>query len=161
MTQDELHKILNYDLKTGDFFWKIKPAKNIGIGQKAGCKKTNQYLSVRYKSKQYGAHRLAWLYVYGDMPGMVDHINGNSLDNRIENLRKCNKSENAQNSKRSVCNSSGSKNVCWDKNRNKWSVIVRVNGIKKSFGRFDDLELADLVAVEARNKYHGNFARHF
>ena len=161
MTQDELHKILNYNKDTGDFYWKIKPAKNIFIGQKAGHIKTNQYFSVRYKSKQYGAHRLAWLYVYGEMPDIIDHINGNSLDNRIENLRKCNKSQNGQNSKIAINNSSGSKNVCWDKNRNKWAVIVRVNGLKKLFGRFDDLELADLVAVEARNKYHGNFARHF
>ena len=57
-------------------------------------------------------------------------------------------------------NTSGIKSVSWDKNRNKWHVQV-ISEKKVVFQkRFDDIELAEFVAIEARNKYHGKFARH-
>ena len=49
--------------------------------------------------------------------------------------------------------------MSWDKARNKWAVRIRINKVMTSIGRFDNLELADLVAQEARDKFHGYFAR--
>ena len=57
-------------------------------------------------------------------------------------------------------NTSGVKGVSWRRKSKKWTVRVTVDGEYKSFGSYDDLELAELVAIEARNKYHKEFANH-
>ena len=116
--------------------------------------------SVEIDHKSYSVHRLVWLMHHGVLPEFLDHINGNKLDNRIENLRPATKSQNNQNKRLYSNNTSGVKGVCWHKRIKKWQVNVRVNGKQKSFGFFDDIELAELVASEARNKLHGQFARH-
>ncbi len=95
---------------------------------------------------------------YGYLPNYIDHINNISTDNRIENLREANKSENNYNSKLRITNVSGAKNVCWNKKQKKWIVSLGVNNQIKYFGSFNDFELADLVAIEARSKYHKQFA---
>ena len=56
-----------------------------------------------------------------------------------------------------IDNKSGSKNVHWNKQRNKWTVMIRVDKKQKYIGLFEDLELAELVATEARDKYHKEF----
>jgi hypothetical protein len=75
-------------------------------------------------------------------------------------LRPATYPENNRNARIRKDNSSGCKNVCWRKDRKKWVVGIRINGKRINFGFFDDLELADLVAHEARDKYHKDFARH-
>ena len=52
------------------------------------------YLIIKVKGKQFKAHRIAWLLNYGHFPvGELDHINRTRTDNRIENLRECNRSQ--------------------------------------------------------------------
>jgi len=89
---------------------------------------------------------------------LVDHINMDSLDNRRENLRVCNKSQNMANGL-SRGGSSKYKGVYWDKNRNKWLSAITVNYRQIHLGRFD----LELDAVKAYNKgalkYFGEFAR--
>jgi hypothetical protein len=92
---------------------------------------------------------------------MVDHIDGNPSNNRIENLRGATNAQNLQNAKIHQNNTSGIKNVHFDKQKNRWNVQLRIDKKIKHFGLYKDLELAELVATEARNKYHGDFARHF
>ena len=83
----------------------------------------------------------------------------NRNDNSIENLRPAN-SKNQQNAKIRKDNKSGIKGVYWFAELKKWKVDIGVNGKRKYIGVFNDLELAELVAQEARDKYHGKFARH-
>jgi hypothetical protein len=59
-----------------------------------------------------------------DNDELIDHINGNKLDNREFNLRKANKSQNAMNSKKPSNNSSGTKGVSWDKRSEKWEAYI-------------------------------------
>jgi hypothetical protein len=98
---------------------------------------------------------------HGYLPYHVDHINGIKNDNRIENLRPASKAENSYNSKLKKNNTSGIKSVRWNKINKVWMVTLGVNGKAKYFGSFKDIELAELVAIEARNKYHGQFANYF
>jgi hypothetical protein len=56
-------------------------------------------------------------------------------------------------------NTSGIKGVCWHKSTNRWYVQLQVNKKMKYLGIYEDIELAELVAIEARAKYHGEFAR--
>ena len=67
------------------------------------------------------AHRVAWAIYYGVWPtGMIDHINGDGLDNRICNLRDVTHKENARNSRRKATNKSGCSGVMRDKHKKKW-----------------------------------------
>lgn len=91
---------------------------------------------------------------------VVDHINGNPLDNRKENLRICTRAENNRNQKKSIKNSSGLKGVSWDKHRGKWSSKICVNEKRITLGRFDSKEDAYAAYCEAANKLHQEFANY-
>jgi hypothetical protein len=88
----------------------------------------------------------------------IDHINGNTLDNRKSNLRVCTTSQNAMNQKLSTRNKSGYKGIFWDKHRNKWRVTIVINGQQTGLGRFNTLEEAIQARKEAVEKYYGEFA---
>jgi len=134
--------------------------KGEGIGEPVGCISTKGYLKVKFRQQSIPVHRLAWFLVYGDIPDdmQIDHINGNKLDNRVENLRLATNGQNiAARSNGFGRSSTGVKNVspvsgCI----NKWQVHVS----SKYFGCYNDIELAELVAYEAREKLHGEFANH-
>jgi len=139
--------------------------KNNGIGTVIGripkpITRNNRYVTTTVFGKHYSVHKLIYMFHYGEMPKQLDHINTNSIDNRIENLRPVTKSENARNRKLMSNNTSGFKGVSWNKNTQKWFVYVNVDKKRKNIGYFEDLELADLVATEARDKYHGKYANH-
>jgi hypothetical protein len=160
LTQEYLHHLFDY--KDGHFYWKNLASKysNAKIGNKAGTsKRQNGYLYIRILGKVYLHHRMIFLHQYGYLPKMLDHIDGIRHNNKIENLRECSFSENGFNKKLTNKNTSGHKNVVWSKQRKKWRVQMRVYGKNLSFGFYDDIELASLVAEEAREKYHKEFAR--
>ena len=160
LTQEYLKSILHYDLDTGIFTWKVNKSKRSKIGNVAGYL-DNGYVRIEINNIQYRAHRLAWLYVYGEMPkSLIDHIDGNRSNNKISNLREATYQANSENYKTPRTNKSGVKNVSWYKGLNKWVVSINIKKTKKTIGYFEDLELAELVAVEARNKYRGEFANH-
>lgn len=160
ITQAELKERLNYDADIGIFTWKVSHGK-VKAGCVAGSFDKDNYIRIRLNKKDYRAHRLAWLYMYGEFPnGKLDHANRITNDNRISNLRLATNEQNSFNSKLRTDNTTGIKNVYWNKVRNKWQVSLSINKKLETIGYFDDIEFADLVATEARNKYHGNFVRH-
>ena len=116
------------------------------------------YARVRVNQKAYGVHVVIFALHHGYIPETVDHVNGNPLDNRIENLRAATQQQNLWNQRRN--STTGIKNVSWHKFSGKWQVRIRALGKRICLGLFDDIELAELVAIEARNKYHGEFANH-
>jgi len=150
-----------FEYVDGDLLWK-NPSnpKRVAVGQKAGTVSKRGYVHVQVHGKIYKTHQLVFLMHKGYMPKLVDHINGVLVDNRIENLREASIAENQQNAKLRNDNTSGLKNVSWHKRTKKWAVQLSFKGKVKHFGSFDDVELASLVAEEARNKYYGQFARH-
>jgi len=92
-----------------------------------------------------------------DLSNDIDHINGDKLDNRRENLRSATRSQNKMNRGKQKNNTSGHKGVSW--HRNKWQVKIQVNSKQKHLGLFDDIEEAAKTYKKAAEKYHSNFAK--
>lgn len=123
--------------------------------------RSRRYVTTKIKGQHYCVHKLIYLWHTGKFAEQLDHINRDTIDNRIENLRVATTAQNASNRKLFSSNTSGVKGVSWHKARIKWFVYVDVNKKRKNIGYFNDLDFAELVAVEARNKYHGIYANHF
>jgi hypothetical protein len=158
----ELQKRFNeaFDLRDGRIYWKINTNKSKNfVGKEAGCRTSNSYGSVNLDGVQYCIHKVIFCMVHGTMPDQVDHIDGNRQNHRIENLRPASNAENGMNKPAQSNNKTGIKNVCWNSTHRKWAVQVQAYGRRVFSKLFDSLELAELAAEEARNKYHGEFAR--
>jgi hypothetical protein len=161
LTQSELKKLLDYNPDTGIFTW-TNPKKKTNIGKIAGCFDSAGYVIIRINKKSYKAHRLAWLYNYGKFPNsLLDHINGIKNDNKLCNLRECTNIENQFNTKLNIRNISGAKGVSWNNQLKKWKVCLNINKQQKHFGYFENLELASLVATEAKIKFHKQFCSNY
>src|ERR1700758_3893856 len=81
LTQEELKKWLSYDMQTG-IFARLKFKGNSHADDSVGGLNPDGYLVIRVGGKKHLAHRLAWLYVYGEFPvSELDHINNNRTDN--------------------------------------------------------------------------------
>ena len=138
---------------------RIQDHANTHVGDEAGWITRYGYRALCIDRKCYLMHKLIYLLHHKTWPKVLDHINGNKLDNRIENLRPASVAQNCWNQKIKQRNTSGCKNVSWNKARHKWAVRIRVHGKVKQW-YVADLELADLLAHEARTLYHGAFANH-
>ena len=148
-----------FEYKGGDLLWKVSRG-GTSIGDIAGRMTDNGYRVVKVNGVLYPVHRIVYQMHGGDVSQWVDHIDGNPLNNSIENLRGCTRTQNQHNRALNSNNTSGVKNVYRNSVGTQWNVSVRVNGQRKFIGGFYDLELAELVAMEARNKYHGEYANH-
>lgn len=138
LTLERLKELLSYDTNTGIFTW-ISFTKNYRrpVGTVAGYTNNLGYVQIGIDCVSYGAHRLAWMYVHGELPEMdIDHINGNTADNRIENLRLVTHQQNMCNRKRRSDNSSGYPGVYFNKSANKWHASIRVEGKRIHLGYF-------------------------
>ena len=91
---------------------------------------------------------------------IVDHIDGDSLNNQRANLRFASTAENIRNSKLNINSSSGFKGVAWHKGAGKWVAYITQNGRRIHLGTFPDKGDAIAAAVRARDELHGAFARH-
>jgi len=155
-TAERVRELLIYDPSTGVFSWRVR-RNNIRAGAIAGnASHQRGYRIISIDKKRYLAHRLAWLYMTGEWPqDEIDHIDGQTDNNRLANLRPASRVQNSQNSKRDVGATSIHPGVYWNKSRGKWQASVRVgDGSKKFLGRYDDERPAALMYQIARELYH-------
>ena len=157
VSQEELRALLHFNPDTGVFTWKVRMPGRTTVGQIAGYINNRGYVVISVNKKQYLAHRLAWLYVYGDSPLMIDHINRNTSDNRISNLRRATPLGNSRNASAHK-DGSGVRGVCWWADRKKWRAQIRINGRTTTLGLFDRKEDAAAARAEAERRYYGEFA---
>jgi hypothetical protein len=150
---------LVYDPLSGLFYNRIDRGK-VKAGSVTGHISSVGYVRLGLEGKHYSCHRLAFLMTYRHMPsGVIDHINGHKLDNRIINLRACTVGENLRNCKMRANNTSGYKGVSWARSANKWKVQLRIDGKSIYIGLFDDKIKAALAYDEYSLALYGEFAK--
>jgi hypothetical protein len=158
LNKDRLHQLFDY--KDGNFYWKLDKGR-AKKGDKANRNTDGRYEQIKFDQELHWFHRAVFVYHNGYLPQTIDHVNGNKLDNRIENLRPASYSENNANIGLRKNNVTGYKNVCWNRAKQKWRVSVENKSMRIKFQKdIADLELAILCASEARDKFHGKFANH-
>lgn len=153
MTKEELEKKLDYNPETGSFTWKgnMKGTKSFSP---AGSINDQGYLCIRFNYKIYRAQRLAWILSYGKEPdGVIDHIDGNRLNNKLSNLRDIPKKENQKNLGKNCKSKSGITGVMWHKAGCKWHAQITVNKKAIHLGYFDNIEDAIKARKDANELY--------
>jgi hypothetical protein len=169
LTSEIVRQLLGYDSTTGVFTWKERSGQagiDGGFNRKyagtiAGRSTGTKYDSIAIYGTRYYSHRVAWLYMTGEFPPeCIDHINGDTRDNRFSNLREATTSQNGFNAKRQHRNRCGLKGVCFvPKYSSPYRATLRIDGKNVILGHFDTAEEAHAAYVEAAKKYHGEFAR--
>ena len=160
LTQSRLKELLTYNAGTGDFTWLVDRNSGAYAGDIAGTLMNKGYVHIKVDGSQYLGHRLAWLYIHGDMPKTLDHIDGNRVNNKIENLRPASSFQNSHNASIRSDNNSGYKGVGYHSPANKWRARIRYMNKRMSLGLFDTPLEAHKAYCAAADKYHKEFAHY-
>lgn len=163
LSQRRLLDLFDYDPKVGIFYWKKDGVCGRGrvvarAGKEAGttCKRSG-YRLINIDCVPRPSHRLAWLYVYGNLPvNRIDHINGNPSDNRIANLRDVVAQVNSQNMRRAMASKKHGSllGTAWHKGTGKWRALIKVGFKQRSLGYFNTEEEAHEAYLVGKRKFH-------
>lgn len=171
ITPEYVRSILDYDPNTGVLTWATRDVSHFDcLGAEKVCAVYNRdfagkvagticgrdgYRTVFISGRNYFAHRIIWLIVHGKWPDhQIDHINGDKLDNRLENLRDVTNQINSWN-----VDHSRFSGAYWEKTRKRWRAEITNNGKTILIGRFKEKEAAMLAYQRAVNDIRGNFVR--
>lgn len=157
LTAEALKAQLHYDPTTGIFTRVMNSTRPDLIGKAAGTLRpaSTGYQTISVARKRYYAHRLAWLYMTGEWPQIIDHINGDRTDNRWANLRSVTQVVNAQNVHGAQSdNKSGFLGAHFCKTTGRYRAMLRVGKKYMHLGRFDTAQEAHAAYVEAKRQHH-------
>jgi len=156
ISQKRLHELVEYDPETGVFTAKLSRG-NVKTGSVLGSANGYGYIKFSLDGNKYFAHRLAFLYVHGYLPNVVDHANGLRSDNRIANIREANNSLNARNSSKKRYSKSRFKGASFNKRSKKWVAQIRSGGGLIYLGHHNtDVEAAfayDMASIAMHGEY--------
>jgi len=147
LKQERLNELFEY--RDGSLYNKTNRSSNSRKGNRIGTlSEQTVYERISLDYKMYYSHRLIWIMHNGDIPEclFIDHIDGDKTNNRIENLRVVTRQENGFNTK--------AKGYAWNKQIQKYTAQIHVNGKKKHLGIFDLEEDAHQAYQVAKKKYH-------
>ena len=164
-----LHALLTYEPATGKLFWKERDTAtfaSVRVGNTwntryAGTEAFTAvdrkgYLIGAINNTLYRAARIIYMMHYGTDPTQVDHVDGDRMNNRIQNLRSVSPETNSRNMKLFKNNTSGHTGVTWDANRQLWIARISDKGRTVNLGRFSSIDEAIAVRKQAELdlKYH-------
>lgn len=159
ITQKRLKEILHYDPEAGIFIWLESNGSGVYKYDIAGSRLSGGYILIEINGERYYSHKLAWFYVHGVWPKEeLDHIDHDTSNDRIVNLREVTHKENQKNQSLAKNNTSGVTGVSWYKPLMKWVTYISVNGKPVTLGYFNDWFEAVCSRKSANNKhgYHKN-----
>ena len=178
---DYLREAIDYCPIAGTFRWKQRPVSHFSDGAKypaafvaqrwnakyAGTEAGNYnaaagYLRICIDYVSFKAHRLAWMLGHGaDPSGPIDHVDGDTRNNSLANLRVVTASQNQRNQPKRSDNKSGACGVFYQSDRKKWLANIRFGGRTIHLGRFDTFVEACAARAEADRAYgfHENHGR--
>jgi len=164
LTKEFLSTFLSYDPATGVITRtgycptnRVKTRKEF-IGKPTGSVNKHGYVQVQIAGKNYPAHRLAFVLMSEAMPDYVDHADGDRQNNRWDNLRVCDMSQNMSNRGASTRSASGVKGVFQHKPSGRWRAQIMVMYKTVSLGYFDTCDAAAEAYRRAAVYYFGEFA---
>jgi hypothetical protein len=159
VTQERLRELFDYDPVEGILIRRFK--KNNAMPGPVGLNRSSKsrYPQIFVDNKAYALHRLIWIWVHGQIPdGMcIDHINGETMDNRIDNLRLASPVENWRNRRIRRGTKSGYKGV--SKQPYNYTAYLSVGGVRQHLGSFKTAEEAAAAYDSAAEELYGEFAR--
>lgn len=171
---EDLRRCLTYDQSTGMLRWNSRPREDFKFdwtfenwnskwaGKEVDSIGNTGYYRFSLNYKRYLAHRAIIAMTYGYWPSVVDHLDGDKLNNRLSNLRATTQAVNMMNKSGYKNNTSGVTGVHKRKDNGKYSASVVLNGKRKHLGTFDTIEEAIRVREEELSERgfsssHGSF----
>jgi hypothetical protein len=156
ITLERLKELVEYNSELGRFFWLQSRHNSMKKGTEAGSFDAHGYGQIVLDRKIYKEHHIVWFYHTGEWPDQqIDHINHQRRDNRFENLRLADNSENHKNRPMQRNNTSGFVGVYWDK-RGWFESYIHIHRRKIRLGRFAEIE----DAIEARKRANKEYGFH-
>ena len=167
---EELNRFLRYEPEVGKLYWNPRAeeffpdARAFRIwntrysGVQAFTAQMIGYYCGTLLGVRYLAHRVIWKMVNGVDPDQIDHINGNTQDNRIDNLRSVTNRLNSLNRSLQHNNKTGYHGVIKTQ-EDKWLARIESNGVSRYIGTFRNLGEA-IAARKAAEKEHGFHQNH-
>lgn len=172
-----LHECFKYDGSTGVLYWAKRPLPHFSrdmtwgsfntrhAGKEAGYSKAgkhNSYIHLGLDGIDTRAHRIIYfMFNDGDQDMHIDHIDGDGINNRLENLRLVDVTENQRNARLRKLNKSGVSGVFWCKSSGQWRAAIRFGGKLVYLGlRKDWFEAVCLrKSADVKYNYHPNHGR--
>ena len=158
LTQEEIKELVGYNPITGQFTSKQKlGSRSKVVGEIIGTRisrGTSVYLQVSLKKQRFYLHRLAWFYMTGEQANVLDHIDGNGLNNKWENLRNGTQKDNNRNILLIQHNKIDQLPLGVFKHRNKFTAAIKYNYKKIHLGVFTTIAEASQAYQDAKVLYH-------
>jgi hypothetical protein len=156
MNQLEAKRLFDY--RDGALYWRVDRGSNAKAGARAGRMLPTGYRSIHVSGRRYQEHRLVYLIHHGRMPVQIDHINGDKADNRIENLREADHSQNQVNTA-TRRNESGYRGVRFVPKTGRWAARIYVSGAEIRIGTFATAKEASEAYKAKAAEIYGEFVR--
>jgi len=152
--------IKHFTYSEGKLFWRERTStRNVArVGDEAGGPDKKGYRQIGFFKKRHRTHRLIFLFHHGWLPAEIDHIDRDTSNDRIENLRPASRLNNMHNTRYKVSGSSRHKGVYFDKVRQKYRARIRGNGRTECLGFFTDEDAAGRAYNAAAIRIQGSYA---
>ncbi|MBY0137494.1 HNH endonuclease [Paracoccus yeei] len=151
---DQLREHFHYDPFTGVLRSRTN-RRNVHAGDVVGFSDRQGYVITTLFKRPLKVHRIAWALYHGAWPhSLIDHINGDKSDNRLENLRCVTNAENKQNIEKPASNTSGYMGVSFHKKSGRWAANIKVKGKSQYLGLHDTPYAAHVAYQTAKAEIH-------